>query len=343
MTTRYTRLISVLLVAALVTTATLGAVSGGALAATTSTGDLAADGTDTITDYTASENRSHTVTYNTSANSKTTDDFEELSLTITHDDHTITDYQISDVAVIDGGNDGTTPLELEFTVNHSDMKTLPGDAGETVPTEYEITERELGVDEGNGTTESFGVDYQFASTHATRTVYRTNETLVTNYESGDTFTARMAAILPGGTTGSTATITDEVGVNGSATDIHVYSESQAITNTFDRTLEDADDGERVATLMTSSVDDQTVYVFAREPGETISGEQVTENDTYIVAHEGGAYDINLGNEIDGRSSVAVSLTSGKEVSASALQADLGYTLLEAWGLGSFDLGDFWPF
>lgn len=318
------------LFAILLVTSVLGAFAGGAAATpTTSTGDLAADGTDRITNFEANETQNHTVTYNTSVSSDTLDDFDELSLEIDHAGYTYQAYDQTDLTVIDGGADATTPLEVEFQINHSDLEKLPGDAGANTTTNYTITELEAGA--SSDTNETFEVDYEFDNSHAVRHVHDEESQDDGTYSEEDGWFSFFGA-------DSHATIEDDVGIDGDNTTVMVYSDDSNITGEFDTSLEDADDGERVGMMMSSTLDDEIVYVFANEPGETITGDQVTENDTYIVAHEGGVYEVNLGDDYEGESLVSMELVGNEKFDRADLRNDLDYTFAQSWGL----TGDFVP-
>ncbi|OLZ39063.1 hypothetical protein A6E15_19045 [Natrinema saccharevitans] len=342
------------LIALLVVTSGSIALAGTAVADPTSTGDLATDGTDTITDYNASADRNHTVTYDTDLSADTKDDFDELSLEIRNDGHTYASYSSADAEVVSGSSDGTTTLEVQFTVNHADLEKLPGDANQVTNTTYNFTERETGVDEGNGTSYDTTVGYEFADDHAVRTIHSDDSSLVDDLEVADSSDDdgwfggfSVSSLNPfSSSAASSATIEDDVGINGSQTDVHVYSESDNVTSAFDDQLEDADDSERVGMLMTSNVDDGIVYVFANEPGEKIGGENVSDSDSYIVANEGGEYMVNMGDDYEGQDTASLELVAGQDVSADALQSDLGYGMLQAYGLDfgslSSSLGDLIP-
>lgn len=324
--------VATLFMVALVALAGIGAFAFGASAAVTTTGDLAGDGTDTITNFNASDTENHTVTYETSATSDTKDDFDELSLTIEHENNTYAEYTKADATVINGSSDSTTVLEVEYTIEHSDLEKLPGDATEITTANYTITELEAGTD--TEVTDEFAVDYEFAGDHAVRTIHSSDDEIVTDFESSDDDGGflSLSTFNPLSSSSDVATIEDDVGINGSETDVKVYSESDDVTGVFDDQLESADDGDRVAYLMNSKADGNIVYVFANEPGEKIGGDNVTEDDTYIVAHEGGEYEVNLGDEYEGENTASLSLTAGEKVDKGALQDDLEYTWRQAYGL-----------
>ena len=323
------------LIAALLVGSLMGAFAGAAAATPVSTtGDLAGDGTDVITEFNASDDRNHTVTYETENTSGTLDDYDELSLDVSHDNHTYLALDQTDATVISGGGDSTTVLEVEFQVNHSELEKLPGDAGANTTTNYTITELE--ADASNDTTTEFAVDYEFDNTHAVRHVHDEESQSIGSYSEEDGWF--------GLSSDSHATIEDDVGIDGDNTTVMVYSDDSDVTGEFDSALEDADDGERVGMLMTSTLNDEVVYVFANEPGEKINGDNVTANDTYIVANEGGVYEVNLGDEYQGEDTVSMSLVGNEKFDRNALQEDLDYSWSQAWGLNFGSLSFDWlPF
>jgi len=313
------------LAALLLVTSVLGAFAGGAAAApVTTTGDLAGDGTDQITKFNASDDRNHTVTYETENTSGTLDDYDELSLEISHNNYTYATYDQTDVTVVSGGGDSTTTLEVEFQINHSDLEKLPGDAGVNTTTNYTITERESGATVDRTT--EFAVDYEFADSYAVRHVHDAENQAIASHSEDDGYLMGLFGA------DSHATIEDDVGIAGDNTTITVYSDDSNITDEFDTSLDGADDGERVGTLMSSTLGDEVVYVFANEPGETISGDNVTDSDTYIVANENGEYTVHLGDEYQDENTVSMSLVGNQKFDRADLRNDLDYSFTQSWGL-----------
>lgn len=313
-----------------------GMFAGGAMAGTvTTTGDLAGDGTDSVPGFAAEDGENRTVTYETTLSTDTKDDFEELSLEVSHDNTTYATYSMADAEVISGGSDGTTVLEVEYTIEHSDLEQLPGDAGEITTADVTITETEAGTDTDETT--EFSVDYEFDDTHAVRTVHDSNSTnsiaSLSDADDGGMFSfGFMSSSLD-----TTSEIEDTVGVNGTQTDVHVYSEDSDLTSNLDDSVEDADAGDRVGLLMTSTLDDQIIRVYNEEPGAKFPGsdENVTETeDTYAVYHGNGHMTINLGEDRydSSTSEVSMNIVSGEDVENDALTSDLDYTWRQANGL-----------
>ncbi|SDL08850.1 hypothetical protein [Natronorubrum texcoconense] len=317
------------MVMALVTAAIGMAFAGGA-AATTAESDYQLDGTDEVEGFAAADDENDTVIYETDLNSDSVADFEELTLEIAYENNTLVEYDVDD-AEITGDDDDATPLELEWTVEHADLEKLPGDAGEVTVADATITELE-DAEEAEAVETADEIEYEFDSTHAVRTAFSTDDDIVSEFEASDDDDGMFSSLAFWSSSDDIATIEDDIGIDGDNTNVTVYSEDSGITDAFDAELEDADDGDRVGYLMTSNLDDGIVYVFASEPGEKIGGDDVDEDDTYIVAHEGGEYEINLGDNYEGEETASLSLTAGEKFDRSALQDDLDYSLTQAWGL-----------
>jgi len=326
-----------LLAVAVLIVGLLSGAAGLAAAGVTTTGDLAGDGTDTITDYNASSAENHTVTYETENTSGTLDDYDELSLEISHDNHTYVTYTQSDATVVSGDGDDTTVLEVEFTIEHEDLEKLPGDANEITTTDYTITEVEAGSD--TETTTEFAVDYEFANTHAVRTAHSDDDAIATLNQDEGWF---------GFTSDSSVELQDDVGIDGANTTIHTYAEGD-LTDEFEAAVDDnTEAGDRLGLLMQSSLDDEIVYVFYEEPGETVEGNEVDPaEDTYAVYHGNGHMEWNLADDrVDSDDNrVSLSAVGNDKFDRGALQQDLGYSWSQAWGLdlGSFSFDDLWLF
>ncbi len=329
------------------------AFTGGAAATITADGDFAGDDTDTVVGFAAEEGENNTAVYETTqtfdADAMTASEVEDptnwdtLELTVEYENNSLVTYTATaDEITFDDTATGETPAEVTFTIEDSDLEKLPGDAGENTTADVTVTEAFEDADhvdaDADGmveATEAFTVDYEFATTHAVRTVFDSDDEIVSEFEGlddeEDGWSLSSLNFLSS-SSDEIATIEDDIGINGSETDVHVYSESDNVTDVFDADLEDAEDGDRVGYLMTSSLDNGIVYVFANEPGEKIGGDEVTVDDTYIVANEGGEYDVNLGDNYNGEETASLSLTAGEKFDRSDLQDDLDYSGWQAYGL-----------
>lgn len=338
---------SILLIFALVTTAFGAAFAGGAVA-TTAESDYQLDGTDEVTGFAAAEDANDTVIYETELSSDSVADFEDLTLEIAYENNTLVEYDADD-AEITGDDDDTTPLTLEWTVEHADLEKLPGDAGEVTIADATITELE-DAEEATAVETANEIEYEFDDSHAVRTAFTPDDDIVSAFDAPDEdeddgfFSSfSVSSLNPlSSSADSMATLEDDIGINGSETDVKVYADGD-VADAFDDQLEGADEGDRVGMLMTSSLDDGVVYVFAEEPGETITGDEVDEDDTYMVLNEGGEVDVNLGENYEGEETASLSLTAGEQFDRSALQDDLGYSMFQAYGLSFDGLDSLWPF
>ncbi|WP_247005178.1 hypothetical protein [Halosolutus gelatinilyticus] len=329
------------LVLALVTGG-MAAFAGTAAADTTT---LAGDGTDTVTGFNASSSDyiERSINADDGTNGFDGDGTETLFMNVSYDGH---DYAEISAAVDDG-----TATSQTVNMSHDKLKKLPGDAGKVTTVNVTTWGENASGDTTTAATE-FSVDITFADDHAVRTIHSSNNSIVENIELSDDdddgWVASLSSLNPLSSSDELVTIEDDVGIAGSQTDIKVYSEDSDVTEVIDNQLEDSEDGDRVGMFMTSEVGDGIVYVFANEPGETITGDEVDEDkDTYIVAHEGGQMDVNLGSDDfdDTDETASLSLTAGEKFDRKALQDDLGYSWRQAYGLSfdTFSLSDLWPF
>lgn len=318
---------------ALLAFSTAGVAFTGGVAAETDT--LTGDDTDEVAEYDANES-DHLEYELTSADTDfSTDGTETVYLNITHDGN---EY-VATSSDVDGTNTSYT-----FNVSHADLEKLPGDAGQATT----VTVTTWGENSTGGVTTaetSFDADIVFDETHAVRTVHASNDSIVSDFEVADDEEDdgmfSLSSYKFWSSSSDTATIEDEIGINGSQTDIHVYSNDEDVTEVFDSQLEDAEDGDRIGMMMSSNVGDGIVYVFANEPGEKISGDEVdADEDTYIVANEGGQYDVNLGEDYDGESTADLSLTAGEKFDRSSLRSDLDYSWAQSLGLDFGSLASF---
>ncbi|USZ73796.1 hypothetical protein [Natronosalvus halobius] len=316
----FKRLATLLLVLSVITGGMV-AFAGFAAAETTT---LAGDDTDLVTGFEANE--SDHLEYDITADGTDfdTDGTDTAHLNVTYDG---TEY-----AALEDAIDNGTATSQTLNLSHDELEKLPGDALQNTT----ITVNVWGEDaDGNETTamETFTVDLEFANTHAVRHIDSSDSTLLTEFEQAeedDGWFSLSSLALWNNDLEDQAEIEDEIGIDGQNTDVKVYADGD-VADVLDASLENAEDGDRVGLLMLSSLDDEPVYVFKGEAGEKITGDEVDENDSYIVAHEGGEMDVNLGDDHEGEETVDVSLISGQDVDASTLQ-DLGYSMLQSYGI-----------
>jgi hypothetical protein len=137
---------------------------------------------------------------------------------------------------------------------------------------------------------------------------------------------------------SHATIETTRDVTSNTSSIFVSVSDSELADEFAASVsDDTEAGDRLGLLMASSVDDELVYVFYQEPGETIDGEAVDPaEDKYIVYDDSGDVDmleVNLpsGEYADG-DTVSMTLVGNDRPGASDLRNDLSYGFLQSFGL-----------
>ena len=313
--TNLKRVATLFMIAMLALTAFTGAFAGSAAAQTTT---LAGDGTDHVTDFNASDSDHLEYTLNADGTDFSADGTSTVSLNITHDGH---EYTVTS-SDVDGSSTSYT-----FNVSHAELKKLPGDAGQN--TTVNVTAWGENVD-GNVTTsaDEFQTDIQFADTHAVRHVRDADSQAIADYEEDEGWFDF--------TTDSHATIEDTIGVNGTNTEAQVYVDDSNVSDEFDASIEDADAGDRLALMMSSTESGELIYVFNEEPGETIEGDDVTSTDhTYVVVHNNSHATIHSGD--DTANELDVKLVANDAPGMSALQEDLDYGPLQALGVLKFAL------
>jgi len=323
------RLLALFMILAVVS-GTLVAVTGSAAAETDT---LAGDGTDTVPGFNASDDDQLQYSVSADGTDFSSDGSETLYMNVTHNGH---EYAEVSAAVEDSSSASQT-----INMSHALLEELPGDAG----TDTTINVTAWGEDaEGSVTTPAteFEADLTFAETRSVRTVHSTNDSIVSSYESAsdDGWLSSFSLPTPGplGTSSldTTATIDDTIGVNGTQTDIEIYSMSSDTTDALDAAAEKSDAGDRMAFLMTSELDGEALRVYDERAGPKFPGaDNVTEGeDTYAIYHGDGHMTIKLGTDRfdSSTSEVDVTINSGNEVGTSTLQEDLGYSLFQAWGL-----------
>jgi hypothetical protein len=336
----FKRAASLFMVGMLVGSVMIGAFAGGAAAETQT---LAGDGTDNPTGFNASADDKFQHSISSDGTDFGTDGTETLFMNVSYDGH--------EYAQVSAPVDSSTSASQTVNLSHDKLTELSGDAGENTTINVTTWGEDAG---GNVTTaeSNFKVDLEFADTRSVRTVHSTNDSIVQSYESASDdgwFSFSMPTPGPLGTStlDTTATIDDTIGVNGTQTDIEIYSMDSDTTDALDAAAEKSDTGERMAFLMTSELDDQALRVYDQQAGPKAPGaENVTEGeDTYAIYHGNGHMTIKLGTDrFDSSSSqVDVTINSGEEVDPSTLQEDLGYSIFQAWGLNyasfSSSLGD----
>ncbi|MFP8891832.1 hypothetical protein ACLI4U_18980 (plasmid) [Natrialbaceae archaeon A-CW2] len=310
------------------------AFAGGALA-TDHTTTLTGDDTDEATGFTAADDEYLTYTLEADGadfgEDTTTDVYLNITYELDDDEDVELHAESSDVDDADA--------DYEFNVSHDELEQLPGDAGEIT----EITVNAWGEDaDGTESTalDTFGVDLEFDDSHAVRTAFDTDDEFVSEFEQADEdagwfgLTASSFNVFDS-SLDDQVVLEDDVGIAGTNTTVHTYAADSDMTDVYDETVEDMDDGDRVGLLMTSSAGDSIVYVFNGEPGETITGDDVDEDeDTYAVYHGDGHMEWNLGEDRfdEDDDEVTINSAAGIDVGTGALMDDLDYTRGQAWGL-----------
>jgi len=322
------RLLALFMILAVVS-GTLVAVTGSAAAETDT---LAGDGTDTVPGFNASDDDQLQHSISSDGTDFGTDGTETLFMNVSYNGH---EYAEVSAAVDDSASASQT-----INMSHALLKELPGDAGQDTT----INVTTWGEDSTGAVTTAeneFQADLTFAETRSVRTVHSTNDSIVQSYESASDdgwFSFSMPTPGPLGTStlDTTATIDDTVGVNGTQTDIEIYSMDSDTTDALDAAAEKSDAGDRMAYLMTSELDGEALRVYDQQAGAKFPGsDNVTEGeDTYAIYHGDGHMTIKLGSDrVDSSTSqVDVTINSGEEVGTSTLQEDLGYNVFQAWGL-----------
>lgn len=302
------------------------AFSGGVAAEATADGDIEGDGADVIENFEADGEESETVIYETDANSDDLDDFENLTLLVEYDGHAVAEYDDFD-AEISGDDDEETPLELEWEIAHDDLEKLPGDAGETTTTDVSVTEME-DAEDAEEVIDEFEVDVEFSNERAVVSAFSADDSVAT-FDESDGLLSYFS--------NDVATIEDDVGIDGENTDVHVYADDSDMIDAYDDVAEDAEDGDRLGAMMTSTTDDSVVYVFNNEAGETITGDEVdADEDTYAVYEGNGEVVFNLGeDDYEGEEEVSVSAVGGETFDRGDLRDDLDYSFAQSFGL-TFD-------
>jgi len=326
----FKRAASLFMVVMLVGSVLIGAIAGGAAAETQT---LAGDGTDNPTGFNASADDKFQHSISADGTDFGTDGTETLFMNVSYGGH--------DYAEVSAAVDSSTSASQNINLSHDKLAELPGDADQN--TTINVTTWGEGADGSMTTAEtSFEADLTFADTRSVRTVHSTNDSIVSSYESAsdDGWLSSFSLPTPGplGTSSldTTATIDDTVGVNGTQTDIEIFSMSSDTTDALDAAAEKSDAGDRMAFLMTSTLDGEALRVYDERAGPKFPGaDNVTEGeDTYAIYHGDGHMTIKLGTDRfdSSTSEVDVTINSGNEVGTSTLQEDLGYSLFQAWGL-----------
>jgi len=318
--------LAVLLAALVAISMVAMAVAPGAALADEHTTEIGGE-TDTVEYFNASEDEYILVTLEADGADFGEDETDTVYANITYDDVELFDYS----ADVDADE-----TEYEFNVSHDELELLPGDAEETTEIELNAWGEDADADDDDDveSTEmvTLEVDIEFDETHAVVTAFEDDDD-VAEFEAAEDGMFGLSF----GPLGSDATadVGDDVGIAGYNTTIHTYADDGDMIDVFDDSVEDMESGDRVGLLMTSTLDNQIVYVFADEAGEDIFGDDVDEDeDTFAVYHGDGHMEYNLGEDRfdEDDEEVDVNSASGVDVDASDLRDDLEYSLTQSFGL-----------
>lgn len=274
------------------------------------------DDTDTVSDFAAETNENSTVTYETVGDEIGEDDIEDIRLNVSYDgvDHVeydLTDAEVTNEDTVDEG------AHVEFTVEHDDLETLPGDADGETDANVTIWELDDDDDTVEGSVVEFEVTFEFAETHAVIFIDEADD--VQDEERffllSDIFTAEFD---------------EDIGVYNESTEVDIFIEDEDLQDAIDLATTPTDDGDRVGLLMATTVDGDIVYVFDGEPGEDIEGDDIeTTGDAYIVIDSDDEATLHPSDTAD-EDELSVEFLANERPSYGDLR-DLGYGILQAIG------------
>lgn len=278
------------------------------------------DDTDTVSDFAAETNENSTVTYETVGDEIAEDDIEDIKLNVSYDGVDHVEYDLDDAEVT---NENTVDegAHVEFTVEHDDLETLPGDADGETDANVTIWELDADDDTVEGSVVEFEVTFEFAETHAV--IYITDADDVEDEDRflrSDIFTAEFD---------------EDVGVYNETTEVSIFVEDEDIEDAVDLATTPTDDGDRVGLMMATTIDGDIVYVFDGEPGEDIAGDDIEDTgEPYIVIESDDEYTLYPSDNAD-EDELSVGFLANDRPSFGDLR-DLGYGVLQAiggaWGL-----------
>lgn len=296
------RALRVLIVAA-VALAAVGALAGGAAAATDT---LAGDGTDTVTDFNASS--SDHIEYTLSADDGTNGFDGDGSTTLLMN---ITENGEEHVEVSNSSFDGTA-TSYTFNVSQDELGTIPGDANSTT----NITVNAWGEDDaGNVTTtvDTFNADLEFHDGYAV--IYVGDSAAAGDVNGVDVNAEEASGILAtiGYAEDSYSVDADSVGLgqNASGTTVHVVVANQSNVSAFDdaqdKLVGSYESGDFLGSHLLE-VGGHTHAVFNEEAPVDDLADGYTYA-TYGERNGNDAYAIHVDDDYEGESSLDVSTTA----------------------------------
>ena len=294
---------------------------GGATAAFVTGGDLAGDGTDTVTGFEAGSGND-TIQYNTSTSSDTLNDFDTLKLEVKGPSGAVhATYTQSEATVVSGGSDATNGLEVEFAVERADLDSLPGAPGETTNATFEVTEIDTNGNEFNDTAE---VGYTFSDNRSVLYPTSASDSSALSLEEPPepgifgSFQQSVPDSVPflgaEQRDSDIATIDTTRSVNGSQTDIVVFDAGNSnVSDSFEEAAEGYTSSGDPVLGTTLTVDGNAVPVFYESADTDVVN---TSADTYAV-YDGDKTTVYRGDEYDGASSVDVFMEAQDPLESSA--------------------------
>lgn len=275
---------------------------------------LAGDDDDVVADWNASDE--YTIDYTLDADDTDfdTDGTEEVYFNVSDEDGV---EHFSYSAEVDG-----TDADYEFELDQDELETVPGDADSDVTVEMMAWGED---DDGDITTgpDEFDVTLEFQDEYAVIYVEEADDVEdEERFLRADIFQAESSA---------------DVGIAGDNTTVNVYTEDDDLADAVDLATEPTSDGDRVGLMMGSTLDGSLVYVFDGSAGETITGDDVENEDvSYVVIEDDDHYVIELGDDYDGEDEVDVDVLANDRPAFGDLRDDLDFGVLQAIG-GAFGL------
>lgn len=319
----------------------------GAAASTTADSDLDDSETDDVTDnvvadFNASDDETTTVEVETEQEfdaddlddaDVTIDDWETFELEIEYENVTHADTVVvddADDAISLAEDEGDSPAEATFEIDHDELERLPGSSDEGTVTDVTITEAFEDADHEDADEDDmveveteFLTEFEFASDHAVMFITETDDVEdEERFLRSDIFTAEAS---------------DDVTIGDDDTTVDVYTDDDDLADGVDLATEATDDGDRVGAMMASTLDGSLTYVYDGSPGETITGDDVEdEGNAHIVVHDDDHYEIVPGDDFDADDEIDADLVANDRPDMGDLRDDLDYGVLAAlagaWGL-----------
>lgn len=299
-------------------------------AATEHTTTLAGDGTDEVTDFDGTDDEQY-IEFTLDANGADfgEDGTEEVTFNVTYDGvehHSVTEE-------VDAADVSHT-----FNISYEDIGTVPGGAEETT-----IVDVTAWGEDGEGTETTTAVNFEtdlvFSNEHAAIYVHDHEDDDFATFDSEDTWF--------GFSSSESATIEDEVAIDGDNTTVQVHVADSDVQDQIGASTDGLDDGDIAFGMMASTLNDQLTYAYANEAGETIFGDDIEgENQSYMVVNSDDHLTIHPGE--DAGNSLDASVIANDRPSASDLRSDLDFDMTASWTaansiIPTFSLANFWPF